>query len=444
MDETRALTVARAAVEAARAAGAGDGEATVTVAQRFSCEARDRTVSKLEQSTAVSLSVRIFIDGRKASFSTSDLAPENIRDAMARVVAQARFVQIDPHAGLPDECGSIDVAALELFDDALRARTDDARIADALGLERAIRDADPRILNSGGSHYADAIVTAALANSRGFSGVHTGTRASLSTSPVAIDGRDKRTASYGTAARALGDLEPVATVASIAVRRTTDLFGARKPPTKRLPVIFERDVAASVLHDVFAALNAANVANGNSWLIDRVGERVGSALVSIIDDGTLARGLGTLPFDGEGSPTRRTVVFDQGVLRTFLYDTYHARRLGARTTGNASAGGIGPNNFFLQSGSQSLADLIAATEEGVLVLDTIGFATEHATGSYSRGARGFFIEGGELAYPIDECTIAATFPQMLAGIDAVANDLRFDGTVVSPSFRVAEMTISGN
>jgi PmbA protein len=212
----------------------------------------------------------------------------------------------------------------------------------------------------------------------------------------------------------------------------------------RVPVIFERDVAASVLSDIFSALNAANVAVGNSWLADRVGERVGSELVTIVDDGTLPGLLGTSPFDGEGVPTRRTVVFDRGELHTFLYDTYYARKLGSRSTGNGSGGGVAPNNFYLEAGTRSLEEIIAQTTRGVLVMDTIGFATEYASGTYSRGARGFYIENGEIAYPIEEFTVAGTFPDMLAGMDAVANDLRFDAGVVSPSFRVAEMTVSGD
>jgi PmbA protein len=211
----------------------------------------------------------------------------------------------------------------------------------------------------------------------------------------------------------------------------------------RCPVIFERDVAAQVLGDVFGALNAANVAAGNSFFAGKLGEVVGSPLATLVDDGRLRGGLGTSPFDAEGVPTRRTVVLEGGRLRTFLYDTYNGRRLGAASTGNASGGGIGPNNFYLEPGPDSLEELIAATGRGVLIMDTIGFSTESVTGTYSRGARGYAIENGERAYPIDEFTIAGNLLEMLAGIDAVANDLTFDSTIVSPSFRVAEMTVSG-
>jgi PmbA protein len=229
----------------------------------------------------------------------------------------------------------------------------------------------------------------------------------------------------------------------LAAQRTVEMFGAGRPATMRVPVIFERDVAAAILSDIFSAANAANVAVGNSWLSGRIGDRIGSDKVTIVDDGRLLGKLGSSPFDSEGVATRRTVVMERGILASFLYDSYYARSLGAATTGNASGGGIGPNNFYLEPGSGTLEELIAATPDGVLVLDTIGFASEHATGTYSRGARGLRIKGGEPAGPIEEFTIAASLPEMLAGIDAVAGDLHFDGAVVSPSFRVAEMQVSG-
>ena len=265
----------------------------------------------------------------------------------------------------------------------------------------------------------------------------------LSTSPIAADGENKRIGSYGTAARSYAGTFDVATIAERAVARAVAGIGSRKPATMRAPVIFERDVASMVLGDLFTAISAANVAVGNSFLVDRIGERVGSDLATIVDDGRLPSGLGTSPFDSEGVPTRRTVVFERGTLRTFLYDSYYARRLGAASTANAAGGGIGPNNFYLVPGERSLEALIASTARGVFVTDTIGFSTESVTGTYSRGARGFAIENGELAYPIDEFTIAGNLATMLAAVDAVANDLVFDQSIVSPSFRVAEMTVSG-
>ncbi|MGZ3519454.1 MAG: TldD/PmbA family protein [Vulcanimicrobiaceae bacterium] len=446
MDAAGAVAFARDAVDIAIAAGATQAEATLSVSDRFSTEARDKTITKLEQSTAKTLHVRIFVEGRKAALGSSDFDREHLRQAIRAAVEQARHVAYDEFAGLPElpEGVSLDRADLELYSEEVAERDAQSKIEEVTRLERLVREADARIENSNGSHYGDAVTTVALANSLGFAGAYRSTRASRSSSPVARDCEAKRTGAYGTAARRLGDMEPLEDVARKAVRRTVDMFGARKPHTGRLPVIFERDVAASVLSDLFAALSASNVAIGNSWLADRVGEKIGSHLVSIVDDGRLPGLLGSSPFDGEGVPTQRTPVFEHGTLRTLLYDTYYARKLGAKSTANSSGGGITPNNFYLEPGTWSLEEVIARTKRGVLVLDTIGFATEHASGTYSRGARGFYIENGELAYPIDEFTVASTFGEMLAGVDAVAEDLRFDGNVVSPSFRIAEMTISGN
>ncbi|HVN69754.1 MAG TPA: TldD/PmbA family protein [Candidatus Binatia bacterium] len=443
MNETVAIEIACKALAMATAAGAQSAEASVSIARRFHAEARENVIARLEGSTGKSLFVRVFRDGRKATLSTSDFSSDGLRDAVARAVAHAGLVAADEFAGLPDEVAANGVR-LDLCDPRIADREGGEKVDEALRLERLIRAEDARVVNSSGSHYTDAVAVTALANTMGFAAAYTWTRAGRSTGPVALDGEVKRIGQYGTAGRRLGDLESSETVASAAVRRAVDLFGARKPPTMRVPVIFERDVAASVLDDLFAAVSGANVAAGNSWLSGCIGNQIGSELVTVVDDGRVPAGLGTAPFDGEGVATRRTPVFERGALRTFLYDTYYARKLGATSTGNSTGGGVGPSNFYLEPGSRSLAELIAATPQGVLVIDTIGFATEHASGTYSRGARGFFIENGELAYPIDEFTIAGRYTEMLAGVDAVANDLRFDGPVVSPSFRVAEMTVSGN
>jgi PmbA protein len=443
MDETQTVDLARQAVELAREAGADEVEATVSISRLFSVEARDVTVSKLEQSTGKTLSVRIFVGRRKAALGTSDVSAQGMRDALARAVEQARFVAADPNAGLPEGFAP-DVPDLQLYDPAIARREGDLRVEETLELERLLRRCDPRIVNSSGSHYYDVVSVSAIANSAGFSGAYTSTRAGRSTAPVAHDGDVKRTAYYGTSSRRFAQLEPLETVARVGAERVTALFGARKPPTGTYPVIFERDVAATLLEDVFSAVSAANVAVGNSWLVGRIGDAIGSENVSVVDDGRMPGMLGTAPFDGEGVATQRTQVFERGVLRTFLYDTYYGRKLGAASTGNSTGNGIGTGNFHLENGSRSLDDLIAGTKRGVLVLDTIGFATEHASGTYSRGARGLFIENGEVAYPVDEFTIAGTYGRMLAGIDAVADDLRLDSAVASPSLRVAEMTISGN
>jgi len=439
------LDLARRIVALAIEAGATQAEATYTVADRFSAEARGEEVAKLEQSVARGVTLRVFVDGAKAALATTDLSGAGLQSFVREAVAAARFVAPDPHAGLP-EPGPEPLpseATLQTYAEDVRARPPEAKIEDGLALERLVRAADPRIVNSSGSRVADTTVALALANSLGFAGSYRSSQVCIGANPIAVDGEIKRSGSYGSAARSYASLEPVAAVAATSARRALDSIGSRKPATMRVPIVFERDVAAAVLGDIFAAVSAANVAVGNSFLAGKIGERVGSDFATIVDDGRLPGALGTSPFDGEGVPTRRTVVFERGFLRTFLYDTYYGRRLGAASTGNAAGGGIAPNNFYLVPGALSFDEVIATTARGVLVLATIGFGTESVTGTYSRGARGVLIENGALAGPLDEFTIAGNLGEMLAGIDAVANDLVFDQSIVSPTFRVAEMIVSG-
>ena len=439
------LELAKHVVALALEAGATQADATATIAERFSAEARGTAIEKLEQSVGRSLVLRAFVDGARASLSTTDLSVDGLRALVAQTVDAARFVGPDDCGGIPSDETYVaaDESSLGLYEDDVRARPAERKLEDALALERTTRALDSRIVNSAGSAVADYIATVSLANSHGFAGAYRMSSATLSTTPIAADGEAKRIGSYGTAARSYAATFDVATLAQRAVARAVGGIGARKPATMRCPVIFERDVAAAVLGDLFSALSAANVAVGNSFLADRIGERVGSDLVTIVDDGRLPGGLGTSPFDAEGVPTRRTSVLARGTLETFLYDSYYARKLGAKSTGNATGGGIGPNNFYLLAGEEPLEALIASTASGVFVTDTIGFSTESVTGTYSRGARGFMIENGELAYPIDEFTIAGNLAEMLASIDGVASDIVFDQPIVSPSFRVAEMTVSG-
>jgi PmbA protein len=445
-----ASAIAERALEAALAAGARQAEATCTIARRFSTRARDREIDKLEQATSRGLVLRVFVGDpgalRRATLSSSDLTPDGLRSFAKRVVEAAHHVAPDPYAGLPDRSSAALNGALDLGIDCadVYARPNEAKLDDALALEREARSVDPRIDNSNGSFVSDSATTLGFANSHGIRASYGSTAASRGTSPVGRDGETKRTASYGTAARSWAGCEETSVVGRRAGERLLQLFGGGPIQTQKLPVIFERDVAAAVLGDIFAAISAANVAIDNSYLADRLGEKVGSDLVTIFDDGRLKGGMGTSPFDSEGVPTQRTIVFERGVLKTHLYDTYYARKLGASSTANASGGGIGPNNFYLEPGEGTLEDLIARTERGILILNTIGFATESATGTYSRGASGVLIEDGKLTKPVDGVSVVSTFQEMLARLDDKAGDLKFDGGIVSPSFRVAEMTISGD
>nr|MDQ6931466.1 TldD/PmbA family protein [Candidatus Eremiobacteraeota bacterium] len=308
-DNDRYVELARSVVGDALKAGATQCEVGITIGNRFSAEARDQTITKLEQSKGKSMQVRVFVGGRRAALVTSEFEPAELNDALKRLVDGARYVAEDPHAGLPEPQSEQPPQDLNLFSRDVEAWEPQAKLSESLRLEQIIRQTDSRVQNSNGAHISDSVTTAILANSHGFAGRYDTTRASRSVSPVALDGEAKRTGAYGTSARHLLELESVQDVARKAVKRTVDCFGARKPNTMRVPVIFERDVAASVLGDIFTALSGANVASANSWAADRMGERIGSSLATIVDDGRIPGALGSSPFDGEGVPTRRTVVF---------------------------------------------------------------------------------------------------------------------------------------
>jgi PmbA protein len=300
-----ALAVAETAIQLAAAAGASEADATVSVVDRFACEARGGELTQLERSCGRTLAVRAFVGTRRATLTTTDLTRAGIDGLVRRAVAAAAYAGEDEYAGLPDTFAGDDVCDHDLFTSSpdVAERPDEAKLEDALALERLVREADTRIENSEGSHVRDAIASFALANTRGFRGVTQGTSVSRTAAPIARDGTSKRLGSYGTAARGWSTAESTPAVAQHAVHRALALIGARKPPTTRVPVIFERDVAAAVLADVFAAASAANVVLGNSWLAGRIGERIGSALATIVDDGRLKGGLGSAPFDTEGTAT---------------------------------------------------------------------------------------------------------------------------------------------
>jgi PmbA protein len=218
--------------------------------------------------------------------------------------------------------------------------------------------------------------------------------------------------------------------------------------TQQVPVIFDPLVATSILEHIFEGVNGDSVYRGASFLAGKLGQKIAETGVTVIDDGTVVGGFGTSPFDGEGVPTRRTVVIDQGVLASYLLNTYTAKKLKLKTTGNASRGlagtpGIGPGNYFLQPGSRTPQQLIGDIQEGLYVTELLGMGVNLVTGDYSRGASGMWISKGELAYPVEEITVAGNLKDMFMHISEVANDLEFRGAVAAPTLRIDGLTVGG-
>ena len=251
---------------------------------------------------------------------------------------------------------------------------------------------------------------------------------------------------YSTA-RNIEGLESARAVGEKAADRALRRLGARKVQTQKVPVIFDQTVAEALLGDLFDAVDGSAIYRDASFLSGKLGSQIASEFVTLIDDATLPGLFGSSPFDDEGVSSRRTVVIERGVLKSYLLNSYSARKLGLKTTGNASRGlsgnaGVGPGNFFLVPGEKSPEEMIRLAPKGLYVTELIGSGSNTVTGDYSQGAAGLWIENGELAFPVSEITIASTLQEMLRNLE-VASDLVFRSPVASPTLRVSEMTISG-
>src|SRR5208282_575135 len=261
------------------------------------------------------------------------------------------------------------------------------------------------------------------------------------------DGAMQRDYWYSVA-RTLSKLDPPEKVGKIAAERTLRRLNARKAKTAQVPIIFDPMVATSILEHIFEGVNGDSVYRGASFLAGKLGQKIAGANVTIIDDGTIPGGFGTSPFDGEGVPTRRTVVIENGVLKSYLLNTYTAKKLGLQTTGNASrslAGtpGIGPGNFFLKAGAKSMQEIIGEIKEGLFVTEFLGFGVNLVTGDFSRGASGLWIENGELTFPVEEITVAGNLKDMLFNVEEIGKDLQFRAAIASPTLRIDGMTVAG-
>ncbi|HUA20847.1 MAG TPA: TldD/PmbA family protein [Bryobacteraceae bacterium] len=441
--------LAQQAVRLALEDGATDAECTLAEGDEFSAVVRMRSLEKLIDAGSRSAGLRVLIGQRAGSSYTSDLSHEGIRKMVESALAVAQIATDDPYAGLPDaaDLGAIP-GDLQLYSNDLDAIDTAARIRAALETEEAAFAADSRITNSDGASFSAGARARVFANSRGFAGAYRYTSCSLSTTPVARQGDSMERDYWFSSARSHSKLETPSAIGRRAAERTVRRLGSRKVPTQKVPVIFDPLTARSLIANIFEAVEGDAIYRNASFLAGKVGERVASQHVTIIDDGTIPGLFGTSPFDDEGVPSRRTVVIDRGLLQSYLLNTYTARKLGLRTTGNAARGvtgnaGVGHGNFYLENGPRSPEELIRGVRQGLYVTELIGQGVNIVTGDYSRGAAGLWIENGEFAYPVSEITIASTLQRMLLDLEAPASDLEFRGSVAAPTLLIGEMTVSG-
>ena len=436
-------------VQLAKSGGASGVECTVSEGDHFSASIRMGEVESLKEAGARGAGVRVMVGKHTGSAYTSDLTPEGIRHMVSSALELAKITTEDPHAGLPDESelGRIDTD-LQLFSQSVPELSASTKIDWAKRAEAAALAADPRIANSEGASFDTHVGTSVFANSLGFLGSYRSSSCSISAVPVAKQNGSMERDFWFSVSRSADGLESPEEVGKRAAERALRRLGARKVPTQKVPVIFEARVARTLLDNIFDAVSGDSVYRGETFLAGKLGQKIASEKLTIIDDATLPRLFGSSPFDDEGVPSRKTVVIENGVLQSWLLNSYTARKLGMKTTGNASRGitgnaGVGHGNFYIPNGSVAPADIVKSLKSGLYVTELIGFGVNIVTGDYSRGAAGLWIEDGEFTHPVSEVTIASTLPEMLANLETIGSDLEFRGALASPALLISEMTISG-
>ncbi len=439
-------------VQRAIAGGATVAECTLRSGAELSAKVRLGEAELVEEAGHRAAGLRLMKGQRVASTSTSDFSEHGIARFVGDALELLELSQEDPFAGPAKPellCNPKDQPDLELYDPKGGAVDAAQAIAIAKRGEDAARAADPRITNSEGGTFGRTAGGGALVLSSGFRATYKGSYSSLSVVPVAEDvGGKKRRGYHWTAKRFFDELDDAEAVGKEAARRTLRKLGAKTVATCEAPVVFDPDAARSILGLLAGCVMGSSIWRKSSYLVGREGTRVASDLVSVVDDPLIKRAPGSRPFDGEGLASRKNVVVEKGMLRTYLCDSYSARKLGRESTASASrggGGGVGPStsNFVLQAGADSPEAIVKGTARGLYVTEMMGFGFNAVTGDFSRGAAGFWIENGELAYPVSEVTISLNVDQLFQTIDAVGSDVDFRTSTVAPTFRVAKMTIAG-
>jgi PmbA protein len=433
----------------ARARGATEADGFLIEEQRFSASVRLGEVDTVKHSREQRLSLRVFAGKASAAASTSDLSRVSLERVVDEATALARVTAEDPHAGLPDPADLIMVVPdLELQERDGEDLPPEAKIELARQAEAAALESDARITNSEGAEYWDRRARYVYATSHGFARGYATTAFGLSVSPVASANGEMQRDYWYSATRHRATLEEPAAVGRTAARRALRRLGGRKVKSVEVPVVFDPDTAASLVRSIAGAASGPSLYRRASFLVDRLGKRIAAPAVTIVDDGLIPRALGSRPFDGEGLATRATVVVGEGVLESYLLDSYSARKLGLRSTHHASREGAGvgvsTTNLMLKAGPTPPEELIRSVKNGFYVTELIGFGVNGVTGDYSRGAVGLWIDNGELAYPVEEVTVAGNLLEMFAAVEGVGNDLVLRDRTVSPTLLIGRMVVAGS
>jgi PmbA protein len=429
---------ARQAVNLARDRGADQAEAGMSHEEGLNVTVRLGELESVERQKDRSLGVTVYKGKSKGSTSTNDFSKAGITAAVEKALSIAGFTSPDPHAGLadPDRLAK-DPPDLELY----QPWTIDTAAAEQIALtaEQAARDFDSRIENSEGATVSTGGGVRAYANSNGFVGSYASGNHSIVVSVIAAEKGLLERDYWYTTARSPDELESAADTGRHAAERAVRRLGSRQPETRVVPVLFPPDIARSVFGHFVAAISGSAQYRHASFLLDSAGERVFPSWMKIVEDPHIRRGMGSAPFDGEGVATQARNLVEAGVVQGYVLSSYSARRLGLETTGNA--GGV--HNLLVEPNAESLESLIADCSEAMVVTELLGQGANTVTGDYSRGAAGFWVRNGEIAFPVSEVTIAGNLRDMLRSIRAVGADVDQRGTIQCGSIMVDNLTVAG-
>lgn len=438
-------------VDAARRAGAEQAEAYLEAGRTFEITVRKGEIEVLKQARPRGLGLRVINDQRLGFSFTNDVSEQSVEEIAEHTVALARLATRDECLGLPasgERGAGGNGNTLDLIDAELAGMTPDRKIELAREMEKAALGFDSRVKLVEGSTVADSDEWVVLANSNGFAGTYRSTSSTLSCSVVAEQDGQKQVNSWYSNKRHFGDHEPAAEIGRRGAERAVRMLKARKIASGKYPVVFDPLTASSIVSALSGALNGEAVHRHMSFLGDKLNKTIAPEWLTIVDDGTMPRGNGSRPFDAEGVPSEKTTVVANGILKSFLYDSYTSRKVGGRSTGNAhrhyaTTPHISPTNLYIKRGTHDPGEIIRSVRQGLYVTGMIGFGVDTVSGQFSRGASGIWIQNGEPAYPVQEVTIASTLQEMLACLDMIGNDLLFLESISSPTLRISEMTISG-
>ncbi len=436
---TELLALVETALREARARGAAQAEAAVSMDVGLSVSVRLGEVETVEYQRDRGMGVTVYFGTRKGAASTADLSEEALRETVAKACSIARFTAEDPCAGLADP----DTLATEIPDLDLSHPwpiEPEAACALARDCESAAMAVDRRITNSDGAGVSSHAGVRAYGNTHGFMAAYPGSLHGISCAVIGVDGEEMQRDYWYSNARDWRELEAAEQVGRRSGERAVARLGARKLATTRAPVLYAPDVARSLIGHFTGAIRGGSQYRRASFLLDAAGQQVFPEWFELSERPHLPKALGSAPFDNEGVATRDRELVQHGVLTGYLLSTYSARKLGLRTTGNAG----GTHNLIVQGRSRDFAGMLAALDRGLLVTELMGQGVNGVTGDYSRGATGFWVEGGRVAYPVHEITIAGNLKDMYRHIVDAGNDLDLRGGTRTGSILIEEMTIAGD